>query len=94
MKLVHIYQHAEARQSISLCRTGFHPDLLVRYAEMGIIELDGDSISFSELCRLIKILRLRQNCGVNMVGAAIIADLLEKIENLQEELHHARRTSG
>ena len=92
MRLVHILQHSETGQDISISQAGFHPDLLVRYKEMGIIDLDDDSISLTELRRLFRIVRLRQHCGANMAGAAIIVDLLDRIEDLKEQLRQAHET--
>lgn len=91
MKLIRIHCHTEQGESITEYELEFHPDLLAIYQEMGIIELEDDSISFEDLLRLQKILRLKRNCGVNTVGATIIVDLLEKIEIMQDELERLRK---
>ncbi len=92
MKLIHIHCHTDPKEKITAyqleSQLKFHPDLLTLYKEMGIIEFEDNCISYEELHRLQKILRLKQNCGVNTIGATIIVDLLEKIENLQEELEN------
>ena len=91
MKLIRIHCHTDEGEPITEWQLEFHPDLLATYEEMGIIELEKDSISFDDLQRLYKILRLRRNCGVNTVGATIIVDLLEKIEKMQDEIERLRR---
>ncbi len=91
MRLVRIYQHTEPKHDMDISQAGFHPDVLVLYNEMGIIDLSDGSISRTELHRLIRILRLKQNCGVNMAGAAIIVDLLDRIEDLQDELRQVHQ---
>ena len=91
MKLIRIHCHTDLGEELAICRLEFHPDLLAAYEELGIIEVKNDSIRFEDLQRLHKIIRLKKNCGVNTVGASIIVDLLEKIENLQDEIDRLRR---
>ncbi len=91
MKLVRIHCHTDIEEKTSECRWEFHPDLLAVYEEMGIIEVKEDSVSYEDLRRLYRIRRLKRNCGVNTVGATIIVDLLDKIENLQDEMERLRR---
>ena len=92
MILVHIHEHSEPGENMCISQSGFHPDLLILYQELGVIDLDDDNISLTELHRLLRIMRLRQNCGVNMAGAAIIVELLDRIEDLKEELRQVHRT--
>ncbi len=91
MKLVHIHCHADNAEIITRFRLEYHPDLLSIYEDLGIIEITDEGIRSDELRRLQKILRLKRNCGVNTAGAAIIVDLLEKIETLQDEIEGLRR---
>jgi len=91
MKLVRIHCHTDIDESTTEYRLEYHPDLLVIFEELGIINKLDNGISYEELCRLEKILRLKRNCGVNTVGASIIVDLLEKIEYLQDEVERLRR---
>jgi MerR family transcriptional regulator, heat shock protein HspR len=79
------------RERISICSLEIHPDLLAAYEEWELLKLREESIGYEDLQRLHKILRLKKNCGVNTVGASIIVDLLDKIENLQDELDRLRR---
>lgn len=91
MKLIRIYCHSDQSKNLKLRRLAFHPDLLRIYEEMGIIDIKEGAVRREDLLRLQKILRLKRNCGVNTVGAAIIVDLLEKIEKLQDEIDIIRR---
>lgn len=91
MKLIHIHWPTDSGENIAACQSDFHPDMLVLYEEMGIIDLEDGCVRYEDLHRLHKILRLKQNCGVNTIGATIIVDLLEKIENLQNELERLSR---
>lgn len=91
MKLVRVYCHSDEREKVSTCRIEFHPDLLAAYEKLGIIEIKEEEIDYEELRRLNRVLRIKRNCGVNTVGATIIVDLLDKIEELQDEVRSLRR---
>lgn len=91
MKLIRIHCHTDIDENITEYRLEYHPDFLVIFEELGVIDRLDDGISYEEITRLEKILRLKRNCGVNTVGASIIVDLLEKIEYLQDEVERLRR---
>ena len=91
MKLIRIHCHTENDDYISEFCMEIHPDLLAIYEELGIIELKGNKVNYEDMLRLQKILRLKQRCGVNTVGATIIVDLLKKIEDLQDEIERLHR---
>lgn len=74
------------RSHISAAGTEYHPELLERLAALGIIELEDGMLEIRQLTRLEKVFRLRSCLGVNLSGAAIILDLLEKIEELKAEI--------
>ncbi len=91
MKLMRIYCPSEQGQRLKVRLLKYHPELLGIYKQMGIIDVEEGTICHEDLLRLKKILRLKSNCGVNTVGAAIIVDLLERIEDLQDEIEVLRR---
>ena len=91
MKLIRIHCHTENDEYISELCMEIHPDLLAIYQELGIIEIKKNKIGYEDMLRLHKILRLKEKCGVNTVGATIIVDLLKKIEDLQDEIERLRR---
>lgn len=68
-----------------------HPDLVQQLAEFGIVETRRGLIPAGEVARVQKLLRLRRNLGVNLPGAAIILELLERIEQLQDEIERLKR---
>jgi MerR family transcriptional regulator/heat shock protein HspR len=76
---------------VSIHTLGYHPDLLAKLEELGIIELHGNYLHAAQVMRLRRFFRLRSSLGVNAPGAAIILDLLERIELLQEELRSLRK---
>ncbi len=85
---VHLSQRED--DWVSVHSLGYHLERLERLAELGIIELRSGHIHVSHVIRLRKFFRLRDTLGVNASGAAIILDLLDRIETLQEELRCLR----
>ena len=82
--------------SIAARLVSCHPQTLRTYERMGLIEprrSDNNVRLYSdkdiELLRQIQ--RLTQDMGVNLAGVEIALKLLERIENLQEELERLRR---
>ncbi len=68
----------------------FQPLLLERLAGLGIIEPKNGMLTWEEAERVQKILRIRQSLGVNLSGAAIIIDLMERLEVLEDEINRRR----
>lgn len=91
MKLIRIHCHTELNESLTTFNLEIHPDLLDLYRELGIIEVEEGCINHEDLRRLQKMIRLRDNLGVNTIGASIIVDLLDKIEIMQDEIDSLRR---
>lgn len=60
-------------------RSGLHPDLVRR-----LIALDAvDPLDWDAAARLARLARLRHDLGLNVAGAALACDLLERIEELE-----------
>jgi MerR family transcriptional regulator, heat shock protein HspR len=91
MKLIRIHCHTDLNESLTTYNLEIHPDLLDLYRDLGIIEIEEGSINNEDLRRLQKMIRLRDNLGVNTIGASIIVDLLDKIEIMQDEIDYLRR---
>ena len=70
---------------------GARRSLIVRLAERGLIEtVDADDEEPLLPCRVVvqlrRMQRLRRDLGVNFAGAAVILDLVKRIEQLNREL--------
>jgi len=72
----------------ALC--GIHPELIHRFVRLGLLDPIGrdsarDEWLFSrEAVSLVrKILRLRNELGINYVGVGVVLELLERIEYLE-----------
>lgn len=83
---IQVQKNASGEGWISISALDYHPELLERLAALGLIEIENDMIHSRQADRLDKIFRLRSCLGVNLTGAAIILDLLDKIDELKENL--------
>jgi hypothetical protein len=62
-------------------RSGLHPDLVRR-----LIALDAvDPLDWDAAARLARVMRLRRDLGLNVAGAALVCDLLVRIEELEAQ---------
>lgn len=67
---------------------------VARLVRLGLVEpADGESTEFSPTTatRLRRMLRLHRDLGANLIGAAIILELVERVERLQSELTRRKR---
>jgi len=96
ISIVNELVHAELHLSVDelASAAGISPRLLGRLVRLGLIEpVSAGSPQFpvATLRRLKRMLRLRRNLGVNLTGASVIVDLLDRLEHLEVEL---RRVHG
>lgn len=85
MTLIKIY-YESSEEMFPLSSLEFNPELLIRLDELGMITLRQGMISSSDLHRVKRMLRLRSRLGVNLTGAAVILDLLDRIDELEAEI--------
>jgi len=72
---------------------GLSVEQLERLVQRGLVEsadADGRRFSAAAAARLRRMLRLRRDLGVSLEGAAIIADLVERLEEMDRELTRLR----
>jgi MerR family transcriptional regulator/heat shock protein HspR len=93
MSIVRWYYHYndDDDERLPLCELDLHPELLQMLEELGVVEIREETIRPRQLQRVYRMLRLRQTMGVNLPGAAIILDLLERIETLQAEVDRLKK---
>lgn len=85
MTLIRVY-YENIEQEIDIAELELHPEMLVRLRDLGIIEFSEGKILPLELKRAHQVLRLRSSLGVNLTGAAIILELLNRIYELQDKI--------
>jgi MerR HTH family regulatory protein len=56
------------------------------YVQLGIIESIGSMLHAREIARIAQIQRLRQDLGLNLVGAAMVLDMAQEIAQLRAQL--------
>ena len=86
MSIVRWYYHYDDEEGLPLCELDIHPELLRLLEDLGVIEIREETVRPRQVQQVYRMLRLRQTMGVNLPGAAIILDLLERIEALQAEV--------
>jgi DNA-binding transcriptional MerR regulator len=72
---------------------GLSPTRVARLVRLGLVEPERgapERFSSATAARLRRMLRLRADLGVNLAGAAIIVDLVERLERLDAELSRLR----
>ena len=87
-----------AWRSLSLdevaARCGLHPILVERLVALGLIDpVEGASDRFPPevTLRLQRAMRLRRDLGLSYNGAALVLELLDRIETLERRLDHYER---
>ena len=73
-------------------RCGVQVGFIHRLVRAGILEMTSERwpgcLYAEATLRVRKVVRLQEHLGVNLEGAAVILDLLERIEELENELAH------
>ncbi len=67
--------------------TGISTIVIEQYIQIGSIEPIGDLLSSREITRIAQIQRLRQDLGLNLVGAAMVLDMAQEIAQLRARLN-------
>jgi MerR HTH family regulatory protein len=60
--------------------------IVISYVALGIIEPIGSMLHPREVARIAQMQRLRQDLGLNLVGAAMVLDMAHEIAQLRSQL--------
>jgi hypothetical protein len=71
-------------QAASIAETSI--TVVEAYIELGLIEAIGSMLNSREITRIAQIQRLRQDLGLNLVGAAMVLDMAQEIAQLRARL--------
>jgi MerR family transcriptional regulator, heat shock protein HspR len=81
--------------SVAAKMVDMHPQTLRLYERLGLLKPARQGLnrlySDHDIARLRQIQRLTQDMGVNLAGVEIILNLLERIEELQDEVEQVRQ---
>jgi hypothetical protein len=82
---------APVELEVLAAEAGLHPELVRRLVRLGVIRpRDGTAAAplfpRDAAAQLARIARLRRDLGLNYAGAALAAELLERIEELERRL--------
>jgi MerR family transcriptional regulator/heat shock protein HspR len=89
MKLLRVVFPAEENW-LPISRLSIHPGLLDILEELGVIEVVNEQVEQNDLQRINKIMRLRDSLGINLTGAILICDLMERITELEDEVRRLK----
>jgi len=64
--------------------------IIERFVDLGLIEPKGSMLRSREIARIAQIQRLRQDLGLNLVGAAMVIDLGQEIAQLRAQIKALR----
>jgi chaperone modulatory protein CbpM len=78
---------------------GARPSLLSHLVRLGVLETISDEseeplLRSRSVLRLRRMARLRRDLGVNFAGAAVILDLVDRIERLNREIEEMHSRSS
>jgi len=78
---------------------GARPTLISRLVRLGVLETISDEseepmLRSRSVLRLRRMARLRRDLGVNFAGAAVIVDLVDRVEVMRRELSAIHSRSG
>ena len=90
-----IYQSSEEamfeRERVRIDELPYQTLILERLSALGVIDIEEKMLPAYQIERVAKILRLRQSLGVNLSGAAIICELLDRLDEMEKEIERKRR---
>lgn len=78
-------------------RAGLHPELVERFIRLGLIEFaerrdDGEMLFDASVIPLVKrIMRLRNQLGVNYAGIGVILELLSQLEIMESRMEELEK---
>lgn len=68
--------------------------VLEGFVNLGLIEPVGVMLRSQDLLRVVQILRLRRDLGLNLVGAAMVLDMAAELAQLRAQLQAYRNMKG
>lgn len=73
-------------EMILLSELPYQRQMIRRLSVLGVIDVKDDRLPANQVGRVAKILRLRNTFDLNLSGAAIICNLLNRVEELEKQV--------
>ncbi|MDA8334589.1 MAG: hypothetical protein M0Z41_06290 [Peptococcaceae bacterium] len=68
--------------------------MLQKLVQMGCVDVREGAVRAEHLRDVLRMTRLRRHLGINLAGAAVIVEMLGRIEELERENENLRRRLG
>ena len=65
--------------------------VIERFTSLGLIEPEGEMLRSQDVNRIIQIIRLRQDLGLNLIGASMVLDMAQEIAQLKSQVEALRK---
>ncbi|WP_414622840.1 chaperone modulator CbpM [Calothrix sp. CCY 0018] len=65
--------------------------IIERFSSLGLIEPEGEMLRSQDVTRIVQIIRLRQDLGLNLIGAAMVLDMAQEIAQLKSQVEALRK---
>ncbi|MCR4400649.1 MAG: chaperone modulator CbpM [Syntrophomonadaceae bacterium] len=88
MGSLRIEVRTQVTEWVALEELEFHPDVVKLLEELGALEVRGGYVEAGQVQRVRKMVRLQRALGVNLAGAVVILELLDRIAALEAALEH------
>ena len=62
------------------------------FIRLGVVEPEGSMLRLEDTLRVMRIMRLRRDLGLNLVGAAMVLELAQENYRLRSQLDAIRQT--
>lgn len=72
-------------------REGISPLMLQKLVSMGCLDVREGNVQVENLRNIVRMNRLRRHLGVNLAGAAVILEILDRLEAMERENERLRR---
>ncbi|MGB3653041.1 MAG: chaperone modulator CbpM [Rivularia sp. (in: cyanobacteria)] len=67
--------------------------VIERFTSLGLIEPEGAMLRSQDVTRIIQIIRLRQDLGLNLIGASMVLEMAQEIAQLKSQVEALRKNS-
>ncbi len=65
--------------------------VIERFTSLGLIEPEGAMLRPQDVTRIIQIIRLRQDLGLNLIGASMVLEMAQEIAQLKSQVEALRK---